>query len=244
MTDLDSIADLDPLTGLPVVDHRAKAERWLDALDNSPVSTPSPVALPYNNFGQVGAGETTNETAAPTAAKKGKYKMYYVNNSNNNPIPSDLEEADCAETFGSVFQHLWSEGGEVHAQMGSVPLTLTLNIDKTTVSVCCGNEIIQPVALITRSSLEFKPGTASEDELRVVNMLNAKSTGPRYHRCQESGSQPFIMAEWNVPAKAGFTPMALAEAVSLFAVGVCVALEQIDPTEASDDTNYREEEKQ
>lgn len=166
--------------------------------------------------------------------------MYYINNNNNNPIPSDLEEADCAETFGSVFQHLWSKGGEVHAQMGSVPMTLALKIDKTTVSVCCGNEVVQPVALIARSSLEFKSGTQPEDELHVVNMLNAKSTGPRFHRCHESDSKPFIMAEWNVPAKAGFTPMALAEAVSLFAVGVCVAEELIDPTAVSDEADYTE----
>jgi hypothetical protein len=38
--------------------------------------------------------------------------------------------------------------------------------------------------------------------------------------------------------------MALMEVVSLFAVGVCVALEQIDPTEASNDTYYAEEDKQ
>ena len=167
--------------------------------------------------------------------------MYYVNNSDNDPIPSNLEVADCADTFGSVFAHLWSQGGEVHAQIGSVLMTLTLSVDKNTVSVCCGNEIIQPVALIARSSLEFKPGTASEDELHVVNMLNAKSTGPRYHRCVESGSHPFIMAQWNVPAKAGFTPMAMAEAVSLFAVGVCVAKKLIDPTAVSEGLDYMED---
>jgi hypothetical protein len=36
MTDLDYIADLDPLTGLPVVDTRTTATRWLDCLHHGP----------------------------------------------------------------------------------------------------------------------------------------------------------------------------------------------------------------
>jgi len=35
MIDPDIIADLDPTTGLPVVDHQSLAQRWHDALNHS-----------------------------------------------------------------------------------------------------------------------------------------------------------------------------------------------------------------
>lgn len=244
MTDIDALAHFDPNTGSPIFDNRTAAIRWLDALDNSPVSTPSPAALPYNNFGQVGAGETTNETAAPTAAKKGKYNMYYVNNSDNDPIPSNLEEADCAETFGSVFQHLWSEGGEVQAQVGSISMTLALEHNDTTVSICCGTEVIQPVALQIRSSIALESKMPEVVLLRLLSELNRCSAGARFYLHPRQGADSFITAAWTVPVKSGMHPAAFAEAVSLFAVSVCIAQEQIGPVDVPNDTEYTGEDRE
>lgn len=144
------------------------------------------------------------------------------------------------EVLESVVEHLSSTEEEIHVQAGSIPLTLALKRDTTTVSICCGNEVFQPVALIARSSIPFKAGTSDIQQLRLIDELNEQSTGPRFSRCQRVGADSFITAVWNIPIKSGLNPMALMEAVSLFAVGVCVALEQIDPTEVSDDTYYTE----
>lgn len=148
------------------------------------------------------------------------------------------------EVLASVVEHLSSTEEEIHVQAGSILLTLALKRDTTTVSICCGTEVFQPVALIARSSIPFKAGTSDIEQLRLIDELNSQSTGPRFSRCQRIGADSFIAAAWSIPIKSGLNPMALMEAVSLFAVGVCVALEQIDPTEVSDDNYYTEEEKQ
>jgi hypothetical protein len=72
MIDVDLISHLDVRTGLPVIDHRSPAQRWLGAMHHGPEQhgTAHLHLTPPPPFGQVGAGETTNETAAPTAAKK------------------------------------------------------------------------------------------------------------------------------------------------------------------------------
>lgn len=47
MGDLDSIADLDPLTGLPAVDTRTTATRWLECLHHGPTFHVTPNVVPH-----------------------------------------------------------------------------------------------------------------------------------------------------------------------------------------------------
>ena len=66
MIDLDIISVLDPTTGLPVVDHRSRAQRRLDAIHDGPENHGATNVLPH--FDPVGAEKTNNNDAAPTAA--------------------------------------------------------------------------------------------------------------------------------------------------------------------------------
>lgn len=59
MIDLDIISDLDPTTGLPVVDHRSRAQRRLDAIHDGPENHGATNVLPH--FDPVGAEKTTEK---------------------------------------------------------------------------------------------------------------------------------------------------------------------------------------
>ncbi len=50
MIDVDLIADLDPTTGLPVIDHRSPAQRWLNALNQGTGQAPSFNTLNHENI--------------------------------------------------------------------------------------------------------------------------------------------------------------------------------------------------
>jgi len=169
--------------------------------------------------------------------------MYYITNQHHdNPAPqADVDASDCPDTLRSLFDHLWSEGGEVQAQVGTVSMTLAIEHNPHTVSICCGSEVIQPVALQARSSLALKSKMPELVLLRLISELNRCSAGARFYLCPRQGIDSFITAAWTVPVKSGMQPVAFAEAVSLFAVSVCVALEQIDPVDIPDDDNYAEE---
>jgi len=60
MIDVDLNADLDPTTGLPVVDDLSTAQRWLDAIRHGPEKHGATDA--FSHFDPVGAEKTPTTT--------------------------------------------------------------------------------------------------------------------------------------------------------------------------------------
>jgi len=69
MIDLDIIANLDPTTGLPVVDHQSPAQRWHDALNHSSRQNLHPTPLYHEKLSARSAPDKPRNYAEPTAAK-------------------------------------------------------------------------------------------------------------------------------------------------------------------------------
>ena len=69
MIDLDIIADLDPTTGLPVVDHQSPAQRWLNALNQGAGQAPSFNTLNHEKLSARSAPDKPRNYAEPTAAQ-------------------------------------------------------------------------------------------------------------------------------------------------------------------------------
>jgi hypothetical protein len=70
MIDLDIITDLDPTTGLPVVDHRSPAQRWSEVLNHGSEQNLHPTPLNHEQLSARSALNKPRNYAEPASALK------------------------------------------------------------------------------------------------------------------------------------------------------------------------------
>jgi hypothetical protein len=216
MTDIDLIANLDKATGLPEVDHRSPAQRWLGAMHHGPEQhgTAHLHLTPPPPFGQVGADPTKNPTkAAPTAAQQKKEQNNMSNKHNRDLFEASKLNNQTIERL--LLQHGFPaeiEGTWVHAKMHHYDLFFNITDHIPLVDLA--------------GAIGLRQGISLKKSLRFLNHLNNATPlvrftfGEAITPCDDEIDLTDLWGNVALPIRAGFSSKQFIEALDLLFRGL------------------------
>lgn len=235
MTDIDIVADLAPRTGLPVVDSRPNARRWLESLAYGPEYDNTMNASAHKqNFGPVGAGTKTKQKLSAPDPRSNKNTNNNKLNMNTNHDHGLLEASELK--IENIERLLLKHGFDAQIECDWITVTMP----RWSLFI---NLVDDLPAVDLAGAFELRRGISTRQTLRFLNYCNNENRVVRFSLWEPPTHDAIDLTDlWGnvaLPIRSGFSARQFVAALDLLCNGLedahAAAVEAglVDPEESA-----------